>query len=88
MREQLTEYQLRKIEREFERDMLDGEEMERISPMVLKAFAEIRSRRAADLTAFERMVLRSHRDRLNANELEDRALVAALDKLLAAAEGK
>ncbi len=42
---------------------------------------ELIERRTADLTPFELTVLKSHRDRLNANELEDRALVALLDKL-------
>lgn len=86
MRERLTDTALENLDAwlDVRRGAISVEVREALRMML----AELSSRRAADLTAFERMALRSHRDRLNANELEDRALVAALDKLLAAAEGK
>lgn len=44
---------------------------------------ELRDRRARDLTAFERTVLSTLRDRIDEDPLGDRAMVAALDKILA-----
>lgn len=84
---------IEKLDFKAERDALRAE-LEFIKELlpslseVVRMAVELRERRAQDLTPFERIVLDAHRDRLAANDLEDRTLVAILDKLIAAAEGR
>lgn len=75
MNERLTDADLERLQRYATSDLC-------VSSEVGSMIAELRERRASDLTDFDRTVLAVLRGRIADDPLGDRAMIAALDKIL------